>query len=102
MFLESALGAHAVKPCEYDLYVYILQRSTIIDLDGLLCSGDNSIKAFVDFSAMVETVGTSAYTGAAQLIINKVRSHFRHLLYRLSLAWVGLSHRGSLYFGYGG
>jgi hypothetical protein len=36
------------------------------------CSRDTSIKDFVDFSAMVETVGTSAYTGAAQLISDKV------------------------------
>ncbi|KIM72379.1 hypothetical protein PILCRDRAFT_829776 [Piloderma croceum F 1598] len=51
-FLESALGPLAVKPCQYNF-------------------GDTSIKEFVDFSGMVETVGASAYTGAAQLLSNK-------------------------------
>ncbi|KZP20953.1 hypothetical protein FIBSPDRAFT_861103 [Athelia psychrophila] len=52
-FLETALGErNYVQPCKYNF-------------------GDNSVKDFVDFSGMVETVGTSAYTGAAQLIDDK-------------------------------
>ncbi|KAF7979466.1 hypothetical protein HWV62_42283 [Athelia sp. TMB] len=52
-FLKTALGeGNAVEPCTYDF-------------------NDNSVKDFVDFSGMVETVGTSAYTGAAQLIGDK-------------------------------
>ncbi|KZP12971.1 hypothetical protein FIBSPDRAFT_869739 [Athelia psychrophila] len=52
-FLETALGeGHYVQPCTYNF-------------------GDKTVKDFVDFSGMVETVGTSAYTGAAQLISDK-------------------------------
>jgi len=50
--IESVLGSQAVQPCEYDF-------------------GDTDVKAFVDFSALAETVGSSAYSGAAGLLTNK-------------------------------
>lgn len=78
-FLEAALGDQAVKPCEYNLYIHLSCINDSVCLPIIfLYSGDTDIKAFVGFSAMVETVGTSAYTGAAQLITNKVGS-FAHL-----------------------
>lgn len=72
-FLEAALGSHAVQPCEYNLYVSLLLCDFSANAHTWTCSGDTDLKAFVHFSAMVETVGASAYTGAAQLIHNKVR-----------------------------
>jgi len=50
-FLEDALGSAAVKPCEYNF-------------------GITDVKSFVDTSDMLETIGTSAYTGAAKLLSN--------------------------------
>jgi len=53
-FLESALtaaGAEFVQPCEYVF-------------------PDNSLHEFIDLSEALETVGTSAYTGAIQYITN--------------------------------
>jgi hypothetical protein len=79
-FLESALGPQAVEPCEYNLYVLLLRITSSYKTDCRSCSGDTSVMAFVGFSAMVETIGTSAYTGAAQLISNKVYLHFRLVL----------------------
>lgn len=38
------------------------------------CSPDTDPKSFADVSAMLETVGASAYTGAAQLIQDRVSS----------------------------
>ncbi|KAI0043576.1 hypothetical protein FA95DRAFT_1609265 [Auriscalpium vulgare] len=51
-FLETALGSAAVQPCEYS-FPY------------------TDPKSFITISHALETVGTSAYTGAAKFIQNK-------------------------------
>jgi hypothetical protein len=48
-FLQKVLKEKAVKPCEYSF-------------------PDTDVKSFLRISAMLETIGASAYTGAAKLI----------------------------------
>lgn len=66
------------------------------------CSGDTDITAFVQFSAMVETVGTSAYNGAAQLIHNKVHIPVTVTfpLFDADSCYSGLPHCSGFHLGY--
>jgi hypothetical protein len=84
------------------LYVFFLLCVLIVSAHTLKRSGDTDLKAFVHFSAMVETVGTSAYAGAAQLIHNKV--HTRATIYSTwadaDLCYLGLPHCRGFHLGH--
>ena len=76
-FLESALtaaGDDYVKPCEYILYVsfFFYPRVLIAHAASFSFSNDNSPREFIDLSEALETIGTSAYTGAIQYISSDV------------------------------
>jgi len=65
--LSDALGQDAVAPCEYSLWV---TPSFSPMLRWRRSSPYTDVKSFVGLATLIENVGVSAYSGAAQYITN--------------------------------